>query len=496
MRKMRKGRISIVEDHHEALGIWRKNKFKNIDLVHLDAHVDFAFYPAYPKKQVIKESKSFKALKQNMERSILYSKYKKDFGGQTHIGNYIYPAMAEGIVKDFYWIVPGGLKEFRQSKAHIKRLINSIKRRDPWPVKNAKSRILYEKNGIISTQIFGRKFIICALERMPILKRKVLLDIDVDFLVTDSILEARNTIKVGQRKPWISPEVLVSELLLARKVKPAFITIAYSVNGGYTPMRYKILGDELAFYFSPRHFRSRYKKNLEASFWFVDFQLSGRKKSYQKAVRLNPSYGSGDNNYGPMYLTMGKFSKAEKEFSKISRVDPGNPYPFLGLGAIALKKRDFYGAKRNFTAALRFKKDLSAALFGLGQAEFKLKNFKKAKKIFHKYKLLDPFMPQSYYYLGRIYEREKDFKKAITHYQDALSLGLNDLSLLLRIIMLSYHSEDRDSIMRYCQKMQYMRVKPWLKKKDEWGERIKGLQGIRKKMAIIDKKLKEEGFSL
>jgi len=40
--------ISLIEDHHEALSIWRQNGFKSLDLVHVDAHIDFGFHPAMP----------------------------------------------------------------------------------------------------------------------------------------------------------------------------------------------------------------------------------------------------------------------------------------------------------------------------------------------------------------------------------------------------------------------------------------------------------------
>lgn len=40
--------IALIEDHHEALGIWREKKVRNLDLVHIDAHLDFGFHAARP----------------------------------------------------------------------------------------------------------------------------------------------------------------------------------------------------------------------------------------------------------------------------------------------------------------------------------------------------------------------------------------------------------------------------------------------------------------
>ena len=102
--------ITLIEDHDEALKVWREKKIKNLDLVHLDAHIDFGFHAAKPIEKIFNEAKNLKQLKQGLEYSLSFLHYQRDFNKQTNIGNYIYPAMQEGIVKDFYWVVPGGLK--------------------------------------------------------------------------------------------------------------------------------------------------------------------------------------------------------------------------------------------------------------------------------------------------------------------------------------------------------------------------------------------------
>ncbi len=105
--------IVLIEDHHQALKIWQEKKVKNLDLIHLDAHIDFGFHAAKPIKQSIDDAKSIKDLKASLERSLAFTRYEKDFEKQTNIGNYIYPAMREGIVRDFYWVIPGGAEEFK-----------------------------------------------------------------------------------------------------------------------------------------------------------------------------------------------------------------------------------------------------------------------------------------------------------------------------------------------------------------------------------------------
>jgi tetratricopeptide (TPR) repeat protein len=487
--------ISLLEDHHEALSVWREKGFKNLDLVHIDAHVDFGFHPARPKELVIKEAKTLAQLKQELERSLLYQRYEKNFDRQTNIGNYIYPAMSENIIKDLYWVIPGRLKEFKASLKSIKEMLRGFSRQDPYQSRRASYAAgCTLKDGIISTKLLGRKFVICILEKLPILEQKVLLDMDTDFLVIDSLLSANNTDKIGKRRRWIRPDRLVKDLLISKKLKPVFTTIAYSVNGGFTPMRYKVLGDELAYRLSPKHFKEQYAEKFIASAFFERFVSTGKKKYYLKAIKLDSSYQAADNNYGPLYLSTRKFSRAKREFLRIANADPKNPYPFLGLGNIALEKKDFPKARNYFSYALKQKKDLPQAYSGLAQAEFGLKNFKKAKRLFLYHQNLEPMQPQSYYLLGRIYEEEKDFEKSAAYYQDALMLGLNDIDALLRLLKVSCYVKTNFDIIKYVS-AKYKEFKKGFaiakRLSLKSGKKIKGLREAEEKMAALEKSLQK-----
>ncbi|MBL7132203.1 MAG: UPF0489 family protein [Candidatus Omnitrophica bacterium] len=487
--------IYLIEDHDEALRIWREKKIKGIDLVHIDAHIDFGFYAVKTKNQIIKEAKTLTQLKQELEKSLLYQRYQRDFDKQTNIGNYIYQAMREGIVRDFYWVVPGGLKEFKKSFKIIKGMLKNFAKHDPHQscrTLHATRRTL--NNGMISTRLFGRKFVTCILEKLSILKQRVLLDIDTDFLVFNSILDTNATANISKRMPWIRPDRLVKDLLISKNLKPFVTTIAYSVNGGYTPMRYKVLGDELAYHLSPRHFKERYRQKFIASSVFRRFESTGKRRYYQKAVRLDPSYGAADNNYGPLYLSIRKFSKAQKEFLKVAKVDPKKPYPFIGLGNIALEKMDFHKAKKYFSYALKQKKNLPSALFGLAQVEFRLKNFKKAKDLFNRYRAIQPLQPQSYYFLGRIYEREGNLEKAAVSYQDAMRLRLNNIDVISRLLKISCYVKAKDDIIEYAL-VKYGELKRQFNKTRRLDLRhtrkTRGLGRIEKKMAVLDRRLKK-----
>ncbi|MCM8774080.1 MAG: UPF0489 family protein [Candidatus Omnitrophica bacterium] len=486
--------IFLIENHNEALDIWRKRKIRCFDLVHIDSHLDFGFYHAFPIREIIYKAPTIEYLKRELEISLAFQKYEKDFDKQINIGNYIYPAIREGIVRDLYWVIPGGLEKFKESFKLIKSMLSRLCKREKLfrlahyylDLKNNSP-----KRGIVKTTILGRNFFICILDRLPTIRHKVLLDIDTDFLVIDSIKYAENYKMIGQRKVWFNPRDLVAKL--KNKIKqPHIITIAYSVNGGYTPIEYKYLGDEIAYYFSPQEFKKRLENSYKASNYFKLFLSSGNKYYYRKTIEINPTYRVADNNYGFLYLGLGKLRRAEEEFLKIHRVDPKNPASLLGLGKIEFKRRNLKKAHKFFLSALMNAKDNGLfsdveknSLLELAKLEFALKNFKKAKELFIKYKGIDPLHPQAYIFLGFILEKEKDFYGALKFYMDASRLGGNNVELLLRMLKISVHLDNKDDIIKYIK----LRYKEFIKifKKTRYLQGAK--DKIMKKILVLEKKL-------
>jgi tetratricopeptide (TPR) repeat protein len=484
--------VFLVEDHDEVLKIWRKHNLKGLDLVHLDAHIDFGFYLADPIEKVVAQAKTLKELKRKLERSLNFSHYQKDFHKQIDLGNYIYPAMEEGIVRNFYWVVPGRLKEFKDSSRAIKNNLKAIA-----ASAGAKKAIFKDDSGRLLLEYLGRNFIVCTLEQLPLIMQDVLLDIDTDFLTTDSVLNADNTKNIGKKKPWILPSYLVGRLKAKIKA-PKIITIAYSVNGGWTPLRYKHLGDELAYSFAPVKFKTRLAKNSQAAQYFNLFEATGKQEYYRKAVALNSAYRIADNNYGPLYLALRKFSLAQSEFQRILRVDKKNPAAYAGLGMIALERKGFLKAKRNFSIALKFlDKDKlfkglkPQILFNLGRAEFNLDNFKRAEELLLRYQTYQPLEPESRYLLGRIREKERKFPQADIFYQDAIRLGLNRIELLFRLLKIAVYLENKDDIINYIitRLKAFKKESARLNKLNLQKKKIKGLTALKKKIFSLEKKL-------
>lgn len=416
--------VRLIEDHDEALGVWRKEGIKDLDLVHIDAHMDFSFYAAKPLEAAVEEAKSVKELKQSLERSLSFLDYESDFNKQANIGNYIYPAMREGLVKNFYWVIPGEAGEIKKSKKAIERIIKSC-----LSSKGSRELCYNKKRGVFEFSFLGRMFYVCGLDHLPLIHSSVLLDIDTDFLVINSVKNADNHADIGRRKPWMTPDALVN--ILNKKIKsPEVITISYSVNGGWTPIAYKHWADELAYCFSPRKFKNKLRASRTAAQYFGLFNLTGEKRYYWAAARIDPRYRAADNNDGPLFLSVNKLSLAEKEFNHILRADKRNPACLLGMGRIYFLKGKFCRAKSLLESAINlskasklFKETKDGAIFSLAKLEFKLGNLSKAKKLLFLYKRLHPLEGECYFLLGRILKKEGKLMAARKYDKDAGRLG-------------------------------------------------------------------------
>ena len=56
--KEKMNNVYIFEDHDQALKIWKKKGLKDLNLVHVDAHIDFGFPQAEPLEAVLAQSRS------------------------------------------------------------------------------------------------------------------------------------------------------------------------------------------------------------------------------------------------------------------------------------------------------------------------------------------------------------------------------------------------------------------------------------------------------
>lgn len=466
--------IYLKDNHDEALKVWRKLGVKNLDLIHVDAHLDFVLHPARQPLEILEQATTVKQLKDNLEYTLCFLKYEKKLDTQTNIGNYIYPAIRDGIVNNFWWVTPGTAKNLEQNFKTVKNIFRNA-------FGSQKIKLVKKGQGLIRGRALNREFWICTLDSLPAFKQKVLLDIDIDFLVVPNLKKADNRCDIGQRKVWIEPWQL-KDRLLAKIIAPQVVTIVHSTNGGYTPMDLRYLGDELAHLFSPKQYEKQYKNAIAARDSFAQFRKTGKRSYYQEAIKLEASYRKEDNNYGSLYLYRGKFAAAKKELDNILRVDPNNAYALKNMGIIHLRRRNYV------KALVYFKKALSRlngqgrlpVILNLAETNFRLKRYGKAERLFLQYAKQEPLHHSAAYYLGAIYQARKDFANAGKYYRQALQLGFKNVAVLRKLLKVSFKldRQEKEDIINCIRS----RLSAWTKEAKKGSKILPQLYKIKKQI--------------
>jgi len=316
-------KIFLIENHHEAYGIWKKNKLHKTILLHFDAHHDCDInYLAFDKKKYL----------------------------QT--GNFISKALHQNIVDIIYWIVPGYFKDYKNYYYRLVQLLYQLKVKD-YTCHDA----VIEGTNYLQTKVLDKQFIITTIDSLPIINKKVLLDVDLDYFIIKSLYKDKTYDDIGLRHPWISL-LKFCAYLNEKNIEFDYATISYSTDGGWTPMKYKDLGNILA-----KKLGLKQQKNelcILAGNIFRQFRLefennniSKARKHYCSALTLNPNYFSFDNNYGKLYLMKGNVSEAEREFNKMLSIDKNYYYAYIGLGLSDLIQKKYQQALEQFDQVLK-----------------------------------------------------------------------------------------------------------------------------------------------
>jgi tetratricopeptide (TPR) repeat protein len=431
-------------------------------LVHFDAHLDFAFQEVKDVRLIIDEARNLAELKSQLEKAMLFRQKQFKAEKLINIGNYIYPAMRDGIVDEFYWVIPGDIGEFRKCRGIIKRILGDLRKEDPF----LPGLFPLFKPGFIETRLYGRPLYITILDKLPIVNGPVLLDIDTDFFTIDSLINAEPVMQIASRETWIGTEEFIRSVR-SKITHPRCTTIAYSVNGGFVPMACKTIADRLArgLGYRDQGLKTRliageYFRNFREAFNRKDFRSA--KAFYQKALKLNSTYNVSDNTYGPLYFRAENYRRAEKEWQGMLLVNGDDSDALSGLGNIRLTRKKYREAGDYFTAALRLKPDHKESLAGLAEVEYHLKNYTKAEDLITKFERLEPMQDFSRFLAGKILEKTGRPQAGLAKYKEALQLGMDHVELLTRLVRLSkrYEKTNLDYLKKRCKdcRKSYLRL--------------------------------------
>lgn len=461
--------VVMMEDHNEAYFTWDKMGKRNKILLHIDAHIDFSWIDIKDPHQILEEARSIREVKRMLEMSILWEQFGKKREILVNIGNYLYPALRDGIAREIYWVLPGTSKPkiTKKEDAMIKDILKRLMKKNPEG-----RRLVKIKDNYITTRIYGKKFTVCRLPDLPKIQEDVLLDIDTDFFALESILS--NSDLSGERRPWLFPQELV-EYLKRKGIRTNLVTIAYSVEGGFTPLRYKYLGDELNEILKNPQLSGNFRKiiahrkqaefhrsekrideaiheyenllNLKPDDASGYYNLSSLclekglvdKASlfYQKAIRIDPTYRTAYNNLGRLYEQDGRLEQAKNEYEKLLKLDPEDANVHCGLGSILSKKRMWDKARVEYERAIKLSGANFKTHYGIGYVYIGQGKWNEARKEFKKCLESDSLNPGAHYWLGFLYSKMGKETLAIQEYNKALQLGLsNRFAVVIRLLIL------------------------------------------------------------
>lgn len=186
-----------MEDHREAYFFWKELGLRGLCCIHVDAHLDISGFkvPGYT----------------GMRQP------------EVHCGNYLLPALREGLVEELVCVVPPHLRGEQEL------LEWALEELQCWVIPSVDEYMdLALVEGRVEGHLEGKRLVICHSDNLPTTELPVALDIDIDYY-----LSPEDTV-------WQSPLQLADHL---QGFQPVAVTIAYSVEGGYTPLRLRHLGE-------------------------------------------------------------------------------------------------------------------------------------------------------------------------------------------------------------------------------------------------------------
>jgi hypothetical protein len=207
-----------MEEHHEAYFCWKRLGIRDAWCWHIDAHLDIGREGLSSSRLDVLASCTTSA--ESAERGVMGNCYLP-WGG-LHCGNYLYPAIKEGIVSRLTWVIPPYLPvgdRLRWTRSHL----------DGWfELSLSDYASFQEVDGRVFGHALGIPIEVGTWETLTPPDQPVLIDVDIDYFLSN------------EGEIWWEPDAMASVL---REWPSHCTTVAYSVKGGYTPTEHRRLAD-------------------------------------------------------------------------------------------------------------------------------------------------------------------------------------------------------------------------------------------------------------
>ena len=440
-----------MENHDGAYHVWRNAGIKNQVLVHIDAHHDMWWI---------------------------------DDNRNLTIANFICPALKENIVSEVYWVVPDRSLLDPSARRELLGQIRSVAREYRSPA----SAIQVHDEKIV-VPLIDKRLTVTSLRRLELAEQPVLLDIDVDYLMIPQV--AHDHADVHSELPWCWPAELTARIAEARFL-PELITISYSVEGCYTPLAWKYLGEEvksrllgcvsLGAYDELRQgtiaaaqgdretAAARYRAAAElmpesaAPHYHLALlaldagEIDKARAESSRTLELDPAYATGFNTLGWHYFWQRRYVEAGTEFRRALTLNPGDAYALVGMARLAARRKQWNQALDWATRALGVSDDnldahrcIAEAYARVGQIDSAIRHCERSLQLgLHGHKALswhiltctqeeqfaDGDHAAAYAELGRLRALQGDFARAIDCYRIAVAANFGGIGQRIRLAQL------------------------------------------------------------
>lgn len=380
--------VYIFENHDTAYYRWRELGVTNRALVHVDAHHD--------------------------------AWALKEFSSVT-IANFITLALRQGIVREVAWVVPDAsfADETKRNavRMHLRRLARG----------HGGSKVIFGASSA-RTLLDGVSFSVCTRRELPRFAEPVLLDIDTDYLVIPEV--TYGGYDRHSSLPWCWPEELLASLAAAG-LEAEHATVAYSVEGGFTPLFWKFLGDELAERLKGadptclRGFLAMHDAVRAVSLG----DANSAEASYQVAQELLPQHAAPRFHQALLQLRLGRIEQAQEKFRRAVELDKSYSTPYRNAAIALINGRS--AAAGELQEALLLDPGDAAAYYGMARVAMQNSNWNDAREHLRRAIELAPAFLDAHRAMGEVEEKLGHSAAALTAYDESLKLSLSGQRPLL-----------------------------------------------------------------
>ncbi|MGA9756349.1 MAG: tetratricopeptide repeat protein [Desulfobaccales bacterium] len=379
-------RVHLMENHDQAYFVWKDAGVREKILVHVDAHDDLSWCA---------------------DRSSL------------NIGNFICQALKEGMVREIFWVVPDRTLGDAGSRKPLVRSLQKILAKYP-----GKPHPLKAERDLIAGAILGRPLRVCTLQGLPLITEKVLLDIDVDYMV---IPKACHSSDQHRGLPWCWPDALATGLK-DMGIQAELVTIAYSVEGGFTPLQWKYLGDELARRLDGVRDHEPFLRGMtllrEGARAKTGGNLPQAVQTYLQAREFLPDNPALEFLLAGAYADMGRPTDARECHRRARELDPAYGTAYGSGGFWYYWDRRYPEAEQEHRRTLTLNPEDAYAHFGLGQLATRFTRWQEAEAWLRKSLELDDHLVDAWRTLGKVLSKRGRGPEAIEAYERSLHLSL------------------------------------------------------------------------